>query len=61
MNRYNDKDKQVYGPGEVSDRLQLKALTVWGGYYVLRENLLGTLEPGKFADADQRINDSGRR
>jgi hypothetical protein len=51
MNRYNDRDQQVYGPGEKTDRIiQMKALTVWGGYYVLRENLLGTLEPGKFAD-----------
>ena len=51
MNRYNDRDKQVYGPGEKTDRIvQLKALTRWGAYYVLRENSLGTLEPGKFAD-----------
>ena len=51
MNRYNDRDKQVYGPGEKTDRIvQLKSLTRWGAYYVLRENLLGTLEPGKFAD-----------
>ncbi len=51
MNRYNDRDQRVYGPRERTDRItQLKALTVWGGYYVLRENLLGTLEPGKFAD-----------
>ena len=51
MNRYNDRDQRVYGPNQKTDRIvQLKALTVWGGYYVLRENLLGTLEPGKFAD-----------
>jgi hypothetical protein len=51
MNRYNDRDQQVYGPGERTDRfIQMKALTVWGGYYVLRENLLGTLDPGKLAD-----------
>ncbi len=51
MNRYNDRDQRVYGPNQRTDRIvQLKALTVWGGYYVLRENLLGTLEPGKFAD-----------
>ena len=51
MNRYNDRDKQVYGPGERTDRItQLKALTTWGSYYVLRENLLGSLEPGKLAD-----------
>ncbi|MBI3896604.1 MAG: amidohydrolase family protein [Acidobacteria bacterium] len=51
MNRYNDRDQMVYGPNQKTDRIvQLKALTRWGGYYVLRENLLGTLEPGKFAD-----------
>lgn len=51
MNRTSDLDGQVYGPRERTDRiLQLKAHTRWGAYYVLRENLLGTLEPGKFAD-----------
>ena len=51
INRYNDRDRQVYGPGERTDRvIQLKALTVWAGYYMLREDRLGTLEPGKFAD-----------
>jgi len=51
MNRLNDRDGKVYGPRERTDRIiQLKALTRWGAYYVLRENLLGTLEPGKFAD-----------
>ena len=51
MNRYNDRDQMVYGPSERTDRIiQLKALTVWGGYYVLREDLLGTLGPGKYAD-----------
>ncbi len=51
MTRYNPWDKKVYAPGETTDRFtQLKALTRWGAYYLLRENLLGTLEPGKFAD-----------
>lgn len=51
MNRYNDRDQKVYGPNERTDRIiQLKALTRWGAYYLLRENLQGTLEPGKFAD-----------
>ena len=51
MNRYNDRDRRVYGPGERTDRItQLKALTVWGGYYMLREDVLGTLDPGKYAD-----------
>ena len=51
ITRYNDRDKKVYGPGEKTDRIiQLKALTTWGSYYVLKENLLGSLEPGKWAD-----------
>ncbi|MBI3896008.1 MAG: amidohydrolase family protein [Acidobacteria bacterium] len=51
MTRFNDKDQRVYGPAERTDRVtQLKALTRWGGYYLLRENVLGTLEPRKYAD-----------
>ena len=51
ITRYNDRDKKVYGPAERTDRIiQLKALTRWGGYAMLRENLLGSLEPGKYAD-----------
>ena len=51
MNRYSDKDQRVYGPNERTDRIiQLKALTRWGAYYMMREDRMGTLEPGKFAD-----------
>ncbi len=51
MTRVNKDDGQVYGPRERTDRIiQLKAHTRWGAYYLMRENLLGTLEPGKFAD-----------
>ncbi|MSO20448.1 MAG: hypothetical protein EXQ56_08285 [Acidobacteria bacterium] len=51
MTRFNDKDQKVYGPAERTDRVtQLKALTRWGGYYLLREKVLGTLEAGKYAD-----------
>ena len=51
MTRYNPWDKKVYGASEATDRFtQLKALTRWGAYYLLRENLMGTLESGKFAD-----------
>ena len=51
MNRTNDLDGKVYGPRERTDRItQLKAFTRWGAYYMLREKLMGTLEPGKFAD-----------
>ena len=51
MTRYNERDGMVYGPGERTDRMiQLKAITRWGAYYLLKEDVLGTLEPGKFAD-----------
>lgn len=51
MTRYNERDGMVYGPGERTDRIiQLKAITRWGAYYLLKEDVLGTLEPGKFAD-----------
>ena len=51
MTRLHPKTKQVYGPGERTDRIvQLKSLTAWAGYYVLREKEMGSLEPGKFAD-----------
>ncbi|MBI4459018.1 MAG: amidohydrolase family protein, partial [Acidobacteria bacterium] len=51
MDRFNEDTQSVLGPGERTDRItQLKALTRWGGYYLYREHLLGTLEPGKFAD-----------
>jgi len=51
MDRYNDFDKKFYGADQKTDRtIQLKALTRWGAYYLLRENTLGTLEPGKMAD-----------
>jgi len=51
MTRYNPWDKKVYGASEATDRFtQLKALTRWGAYYLLRENVMGSLESGKFAD-----------
>jgi predicted amidohydrolase YtcJ len=51
MNRYHDYDKRVYGPDQRTDRvIQLKALTRWGAYYLLKEDKIGTLEPGKLAD-----------
>ena len=51
MTRYNPADKVVYGAGERTDRIaQLKALTTWGGYYLLRDKRLGMLAPGAYAD-----------
>ena len=51
MTRINERDQRVYGPSERTDRItQLKSLTRWGAYYLLRENALGTLKAGKLAD-----------
>ncbi len=51
MTRYNPADRLVYGPGERTDRIvQLKALTTWGGHYLLRDERLGMLTPGALAD-----------
>ena len=51
MNRLNDRDGKVYGPDQRTDRIvQLKALTSWGAYYLMKEKVQGTLEPGKLAD-----------
>ena len=48
--RRNEKG-QVIGASQRIDRVSsLKTATVWGGYYVLKEKWLGSLEPGKFAD-----------
>ena len=44
-------DGKVYGGNQTLSReLALKSATYWGAYYLLRENLLGSLEPGKWAD-----------
>ncbi len=45
------QDGRVYAPEERIDRqTMLKVATIWGAYYMLREDLLGSLEAGKFAD-----------
>ncbi len=45
------EDGKVYAPEErVSREIMLKIATVWGGYYLLREDKIGSLEPGKLAD-----------
>ena len=50
VNRVSD-DGHVYNPEERIDRaLALKMATIWAAEYVLRENVLGSLEPGKWAD-----------
>ncbi|MEE2822915.1 MAG: amidohydrolase family protein [Acidobacteriota bacterium] len=44
-------DGNVFGAHERIDRVTaLKMLTIWGAEYVLRENQLGSIEPGKLAD-----------
>ena len=51
MNRFNDRANQVYGASQKTDRIvQLKALTTWGGFYLMRDKKLGTLDPGSYAD-----------
>ncbi|MDX1499268.1 MAG: amidohydrolase family protein [Woeseiaceae bacterium] len=51
MTRYNSGVDLVLAPEEGTDLMtQLKALTIWGAYYVLREDHLGSLEAGKLAD-----------
>jgi predicted amidohydrolase YtcJ len=51
INRFNDYDKKVYGPDQRTSReIQLKALTNWAGSYFLKEQVMGSLEPGKVAD-----------
>lgn len=51
MTRYNSGIGRTLAPEEGTDLItQLKALTIWGAYYVLREDRLGSLEKGKLAD-----------
>ncbi len=50
VNRVSD-DGRVYNPEERIDRVQaMKMATVWAAEYVLREDILGSLEQGKWAD-----------
>ena len=45
------KDGRIFGPREIIDRsTALLMLTRWGADYVLRNEELGSLEPGKLAD-----------
>ena len=45
------RDGRVFGPRERIDRANgLLMLTRWGGYYVLAEDEVGSLEAGKRAD-----------
>jgi predicted amidohydrolase YtcJ len=51
MTRYNEACERYYAKEEGTDLVtQLKATTIWGAYYLLREDRIGSLEPGKLAD-----------
>jgi predicted amidohydrolase YtcJ len=51
MTRYNSGIDRTLAPEEGTDLItQLKALTMWGAYYVYKENKLGSLTAGKLAD-----------
>ena len=51
MTRYNKGCDRVFAPEEGTDLMtQLKGLTSWGAYYLLREDRIGTLKKGKLAD-----------
>ncbi len=46
-----DKNGKVWAPGQVVSReVMLKAGTIWGAYYAKKEDQLGSLESGKWAD-----------
>jgi predicted amidohydrolase YtcJ len=45
------QDGKVYLPEQRLSREEaLKTATIWGAFYVLKENQLGSLQPGRFAD-----------
>ncbi len=46
-----DREGKVHAPNERLDReRELKVRTTWGAYYLLKEDVIGSLESGKFAD-----------
>ena len=51
MDRNRPQDGQAYAPNQrIGRELALKMATYWGAFYLKKEDKLGTLEPGKFAD-----------
>ncbi len=52
------KEGETLLPSEAIDRVTaLKMTTTWASYYILAEDTLGTLEPGKYADFAVLEND----
>ncbi|MCK5352037.1 amidohydrolase family protein, partial [bacterium] len=52
------KEEETLLPSEAVDRVTaLKMTTTWASYYILAEDTLGTLEPGKYADFAVLEND----
>ncbi|MBI4464134.1 MAG: amidohydrolase family protein, partial [Acidobacteria bacterium] len=46
-----DQDGRIISPQQALSReAMLKAATIWGAFYAMREKKLGSLEPGKLAD-----------
>lgn len=46
-----DSEGNIWGPEHAIDRTTaLRMATIWGAQYVLREDRLGSLEVGKWAD-----------
>jgi hypothetical protein len=51
MDRKRPQDGKVYAPNQrIGRELALKMATNWGAFYLKKEDQLGTLEPGKWAD-----------
>ncbi len=51
MTRYNSGIDRTLAPEQGTDLVtQLKALTMWGAYYIYKEHKLGSLSAGKLAD-----------
>ena len=51
MDRKRPQDGKAYAPNQgIGRELAMKMATVWGALYLKKEDKMGSLEPGKFAD-----------